>query len=252
MTTFMDKWGMDKWGMDKWGMDKWGAPRRKTQQTVECATRHPPETVGEMIANVATHGAGAVMSAVGLAVLVMLTVSAGATPVTMISMIIYGATLVLLYSASTLYHAVRGPRAREICRLMDHGAIFLLIAGTYTPFTLVGLGGQAGWVLFVVIWSIAISGILMRVMLRTRGAGFFVPLYLAMGWLMVIAAGDLTATVQHGMIWLAAGGVFYTAGLIFFAWRRLPYNHAVWHLFVLGGSACHFVAIAAYVLPVGT
>jgi len=209
------------------------------------------ETLGETIANVATHGAGAVMAVAGLAVLTAISVAQGATPLTVISMIIYGATLVLLYSASTLYHAVRGPRAREICRLMDHGAIFLLIAGTYTPFVLVGLGGPAGWIWFVVIWSLAIAGILLRVLFRSHSAKLFVPLYLAMGWLMVVVAGDLVSALAHGMIWLAIGGGFYTAGLIFFAWRSLPYNHAVWHVFVLGGSACHFVAIAAYVLPVG-
>ena len=209
------------------------------------------ETLGETIANVATHGAGAAMAVVGLAVLTALSVDQGATPVTVASMVIYGATLVLLYSASTLYHAVRGPRARDICRLMDHGAIFLLIAGTYTPFVLVGLGGPAGWVWFVVIWSLAIGGILLRVFLRTHSTKLFVPLYLAMGWLMVMVAGDLVSTLAHGMTWLAVGGAFYTTGLVFYAWRSLPYNHAVWHVFVLGGSACHFIAVAAYVLPVG-
>lgn len=209
------------------------------------------ESLGETIANVATHGAGAVMAAAGLAVLVALAVTQGATGLTLVSMIIYGATLVLLYSASTLYHAVRGSRAREICRLMDHGAIFLLIAGTYTPFVLVGLGGPVGWMWFVVIWSLAIAGVLLRVILRTHSTKLFVPLYLGMGWLMVVVAGDLVLAVAHGMTWLAVGGGLYSAGLIFYAWGSLPYNHAVWHVFVLGGSACHFVAIVAYVLPIG-
>jgi hemolysin III len=210
------------------------------------------ETVGETIANVVTHGAGAVLALIGFATLVALALSTDATQTALISVAIYGSTLVLLYSASTLYHAVRGPRAREICRLMDHGAIFLLIAGTYTPFALISLNGPFGWALFVVIWSLAIAGILLRVWLRSRSARFFVPLYIAMGWLMIVAVGDLMVSVDQGMLWLVVGGLSYMSGLIFFAWRSLPYNHAVWHVFVLGGSACHFVAIAVYVLPTST
>jgi hemolysin III len=167
---------------------------------------------------------------------------------TVVGCLVFGATLVFLYAVSTLYHAVSHPRAKAVLRVLDHSAIFLLIAGTYTPFTLVSLRGPWGWSLFGVVWGIAATGIALRLALRRRPTALFVGLYLAMGWCVVVAAKPLLAAVAPGGIaLLAAGGLAYSAGVAFYLWRRLPYHHAIWHAFVLAGSACHYVAVLRYV-----
>jgi hemolysin III len=204
---------------------------------------------GEERANVATHAAGAVLAVVGVVVLAVVARRHG-TPRDLFGCVVFGAALVLLYSASTLYHSV-GPahaRAKSILRALDHSAIFLLIAGTYTPFTLVTLGGPWGWSLFGVVWGLAVVGIALRLVLRRRPTALFMALYLAMGWSVLVAEKQLVAAlVPGGIALLAAGGAAYTVGVVFYLWHRLPYGHAIWHGFVLAGSACHFAAVLLYV-----
>jgi hemolysin III len=167
-----------------------------------------------------------------------------------VSAAVFGATLVVLYTASTLYHSITHPRAKRVLRFIDHVAIFLLIAGTYTPFTLVSLRGPWGWALFGVVWGLALAGIAGQSQLLHRWTGLSLVLYIAMGWAAVVAAGPLlTAVAPGGLLLLLLGGIAYTAGIAFYAWRRLRYSHAVWHGFVLAGSACHFFAVLFYVIP---
>jgi hemolysin III len=208
-------------------------------------------TVREEAANVATHAAGLVASVVGVGVLVYLCVSRG-EGLHAASAGLYGATLVALYAASTLYHAFRRPGVKRVLRVLDHCAIYLLIAGTYTPFVLVGLGGRLGWTLFGVVWAMAAAGIAFKVFATGRFAVVSTAAYVAMGWLGVVALGPLIRSLSGAaLVWLLAGGIAYTAGTLFYH-RRLPYSHALWHVFVLIGSVCHFVAIGLYVLVSGS
>jgi hemolysin III len=203
----------------------------------------------EEVANSVTHAAGAVLAVGGLVVLTLSAARHG-TARSIVGCVAFGAALVFLYSASTLYHSVGSgrTRAKAVLRVLDHSAIFLLIAGTYTPFTLVSLRGPWGWSLFGVVWSLALAGISLRLLLRRRPAGLFVGLYLAMGWCVVVAAKPLLAAlVPGGIALLAAGGVAYSVGIVFYVWRSLPYGHAIWHGFVLAGSAFHFAAVLLYV-----
>lgn len=206
-------------------------------------------TVAEEIANAISHGIGAGLGVAGLAVLVTMAAAKGDVW-RVVSFSIYGATLVILYLASTFYHAFQSPRVKRIFRIFDHSAIFLLIAGTYTPFTLVTLRGPWGWTLFGLIWAMAIAGIALKAFFVDRAEKLSVAIYIIMGWLAVIAAKPLIETLAwEGLAWLAAGGLSYTLGVVFYAWKKLPLNHAIWHLFVLGGSVCHFFGIFLYVLP---
>ena len=201
----------------------------------------------EEAANVATHAAGLLASVVGLTVLVYLGVARGEV-LHAASAGVYGATLVALYAASTLYHAFRRPEVKRVLRVLDHCAIYLLIAGTYTPFVLVGLGGGWGWTLFGVVWAMALGGIVFKIFATGRFAVVSTAAYVAMGWMGVVAFKPLIdALPTSAIVWLVLGGVAYTAGTIFYH-RRIPYAHALWHVFVLLGSACHFVAIGLYVL----
>ena len=207
------------------------------------------QTSGEELANVITHAAGAALGIAGLAVLVIGAARHG-DAWRIVSFSIYGATLVLLYLSSTLYHVSRSPRVKHVLRFFDHAAIYLLIAGTYTPFTLVSLRGTLGWTFFGMIWGLALIGILLNVFFFGRLGFVSTVLYLLMGWLVVIAIKPVAAAVSlRGMLWLGAGGLAYTFGVIFYTWHRLPYAHTVWHLFVLAGSVFHFFAIFFYVLP---
>jgi len=168
----------------------------------------------------------------------------------LVSFSIYGSTLVLLYLTSTLYHAIQFPEAKRILRLIDHSAIYLLIAGTYTPFTLVTLQGVRGWVMFGIIWGLALLGILYKIFFINRHVLISTLFYLLMGWLIVFSIGDLFRGLSTGgIVLLGAGGLSYTLGMIFYAGRERLFMHAIWHLFVLGGSICHFFAILFYVLP---
>ena len=206
-------------------------------------------SLGEELAHSITHGIGAALSIAGLVLLVTLAAIRGdAWHVVGCSM--FGATLVFLYTASTLYHSITHPGAKKVLRVFDHAAIFLLIAGTYTPFTLVTLRGGWGWTLFVIVWGLALVGIIYKITATNRFRFLSVLLYLGMGWLVLIAIKPMvTSMPRPGLILLLAGGLCYTLGVIFYAWKRLPYGHAVWHLFVLAGSICHFFAVLLYVIP---
>jgi hemolysin III len=203
----------------------------------------------EETVNAWTHGLGAVLSLAGLVVLVVMAGRYG-DAWHIVSCTIYGVTMVLLFSSSTLYHSCRSERAKHICRIIDHASIYLLIAGTYTPFVLVSLRGGWGWSLFGVVWGLALAGIVFQIFFVSRFRVLQTLIYLAMGWLAVIAFKPLLARVPlPGLIWLLAGGLSYTVGALFYLWKKLPFHHAVWHLFVLAGSVCHYFAILFYVLP---
>jgi hemolysin III len=207
------------------------------------------DTPGEEIANSITHGIGAGLSAVGLIVLVVLATSYGDVW-RIVSFSIYGATLIILYLASTLYHSFRNKRVKKIFKILDHSTIFLLIAGTYTPFLLISLRGVWGWILFGVIWGLAVSGIVFKALFINRFRKLSVLIYILMGWLCVVAIKQMVVRIPlGGLIGLTAGGVLYTTGVIFYAWRKLKFSHAIWHLFVLGGSICHYFSIFFYLLP---
>jgi hemolysin III len=208
------------------------------------------QTSGEELANVITHGIGAALGIAGLSTLVVGAARYGDIW-RMVSFSIYGATLVILYLASFFYHGARSPRAKRLLQFFDHTAIYLLIAGTYTPFTLVSMRGAWGWTMFGLIWGLAIVGILLNVFFFGRLGVISTILYLLMGWLVVIAIKPVTDALSvRGLAWLVAGGLSYTVGVIFYAWHRLPYAHPIWHLFVLAGSVFHYFAIFFYVLPV--
>jgi len=201
---------------------------------------------GEEIANSVTHGAGLVAFAIGLPILVATAAERG-DELQVLGCSVFASCLVLLYAASTIYHALPQSRAKQIFRVADHIAIYLVIAGSYTPFLLGVLRGPFGWTLCAVIWGLAALGILHKLLLGMRFPHLSTAFYLAMGWLAVVAIGPITHHVpSDGLAWLAAGGLLYTAGVVFYAWERLRYGHMVWHLFVLAGSACHFVAVLNY------
>ncbi|HSW36473.1 MAG TPA: hemolysin III family protein [Candidatus Limnocylindrales bacterium] len=201
------------------------------------------------IANSITHGIGALLAVAALVLLVVFASIHGDAE-HIVSFSIYGSTLVILYLASTLYHSIQKPRLKYIMRIIDHSAIYLLIAGTYTPFTLVTLQGTSGWVMFGVIWGLALTGILYKTFFINRHIVVSTLFYLLMGWMIVFSIGDLLQALPlNGVILLAAGGLAYTLGMVFYAMSERLLMHAIWHLFVLGGSICHFFSILFYVLP---
>jgi hemolysin III len=166
-----------------------------------------------------------------------------------VSFSIFGASLVLLYAASTIYHSLKSEKWKERLQTLDHSAIFTLIAGTYTPFMLVSIRGPWGWSLFGVVWSLAVGGVIMSLFFAGRYRVVTTLLYVGMGWLIVVALKPMILAVPRGGLWLLlAGGLTYTFGTFFYLWRKVPYHHAIWHLFVLGGSVCHFLAVL-FVLP---
>jgi len=204
----------------------------------------------EEVMNAVTHGIGTLLAVAGLVLLTVFAYLNGSIW-HIVSFSIYGTTLVLLYLASTLYHSFTNERVKRIFKILDHSAIYLLIAGTYTPFTLVPLHGVLGWTVFSLVWGLAIIGIVLKVFFVGRYKVLSTLCYLGMGWFIVFAIKPLLATVPaFGMIWLFAGGLFYTLGSVFYLWKRLPYNHAIWHLFVLAGSISHFIAVFFYILPI--
>jgi hemolysin III len=209
----------------------------------------PQYSFGEEIANSVTHGAGVVLAIAGLAVLTAFAALHGDIW-HIVACSIFGAALIICYTTSTLYHSIRVERVRRVLRALDHSAIFLLIAGTYTPFMLVNLRGPWGWSLFGVIWGLAVAGIVLRLVLKGRLHGLVVALYIAMGWVVVVAVQPMLEHVAlGGLALLAGGGIAYTVGVIFYRWRQLPYHHAIWHGFVMLGSALHFFAVLFYVIP---
>jgi hemolysin III len=213
-------------------------------------TRLNRDRIDEEIANSITHGIGVLLA---IAALVVLTVFASSYGNTwhMVGVGVYGTTLILLYSASTLYHSTQNPRVKGIFQILDHSAIYLLIAGTYTPFTLVNLRGPWGWWLFGVIWGFAVAGIVFQLSLLRRWHALSLVLYVGMGWVVVVAIKPMIASVAAGgIVFLVLGGLAYTTGILFYRWEKLRFHHAIWHLFVLAGSSFHFFAVLFYVLPI--
>ncbi len=201
----------------------------------------------EEIANSLTHGFGLALSLAGFVALVVVAALHGGV-LNIVSCTVYGATLVCLYAASTMYHSARAPRWKRTLKIVDHSCIYLLIAGTYTPFTLVVLRGGWGWTLFGMVWGLAVFGIILKLWFVDCFPILSTACYLMMGWLIVIAVKPLLSTVPvPALLWLVAGGLAYSAGVVFFALPRLRYSHAVWHGFVLAGSIFHYVAILRYV-----
>jgi hemolysin III len=207
------------------------------------------QTYAEEVVNSITHGIGLVLSAAGLAVLVVLASLFGDVW-HVVSCAIYGGTLVFLYGASTLYHSARTPKMKRVLRLVDHVAILLLIAGTYTPFTMGLMRDGWGWTLLAIVWGLAVVGLLFKLFSQHRFHWAATSIYLAMGWVSVFFIEPMGAALPWGgMALLVAGGLTYTAGVIFYGWHSLPYSHAIWHVFVLAGSLMHYLAVALYVLP---
>ncbi len=201
----------------------------------------------EEVASLVTHAAGVVFSIAAL--VTMLLLSAG-EPLKVVSAVVFGTSLILLYLSSTLYHFFTSPRWKAHFQALDHACIYLLIAGSYTPVTLITLRGASGWWLFGTVWCLAIVGVLIKT-LRPGKKDHWISttLYLAMGWLILFAFGPLVRGLPlAGVWWLVAGGFTYSFGIVFYAWHRLPFNHAIWHLFVLGGSVCHVVAVCGFVI----
>jgi hemolysin III len=200
-------------------------------------------TIKEEIFNSITHGIGTILSIGALVILVILAVMKG-DAWHVVSYTIYGSTLILLYLSSTLYHSFTNEKIKNLFARFDHAAIFLLIAGTYTPFLLTVLRGTLGWTLFGIIWGVAIAGVVIRSIYLTRFRKLMVALYLAMGWMFVVAVGPMIKNLpQTSIIFLFLGGIFYSIGVVFYMWRNLKYGHGIWHLFVLAGSIMHFFAV---------
>ncbi len=202
--------------------------------------------------NVLSHGLGVLLSVAGLSWMLFVSISAS-DPWRIVGSAIYGATLILLFLSSTVYHAKHASEERELYRLLDHCAIYLLIAGTYTPFLLIAMRSNTGWWLFGTIWALATAGIVKKLWFGHRFPKIALASYLAMGWLIVVAAPQLAAAIgPDGMKWLIAGGICYSVGAVFYALDRIPFNHAVWHLLVLAGGVCHFLSVILHVLPATT
>jgi len=204
----------------------------------------------EEVANSISHGIGLVLSLAGLAVLVLLALSKeGLSHI--VGCGIYGVTLVFVYAASTLYHSIQRPRFKHYFRQIDQIAIYLVIAGTYTPFTLISLRGFWGWTLLVLVWGISLFAIAFKILFVDKYKAISMALYLVTGWMAIIAVKPIITSIPGGCLALIAGGAFaYMAGLAFYAWERLPFNHTIWHLFVIMGSIFHYCAVLLYVLPV--
>jgi len=202
----------------------------------------------EELWNSISHGAGA---AFAVAALVLISVYAGGTgdQWKIVGGVIFGVSLIVLFLASTLYHGFKEGKAKDVFEIIDHSAIFILIAGTYTPFTLVNLRGPLGWTIFGIIWTLTLAGIIYKIFFVRKFVIFSTLLYIFMGWLIVFAIGPLSQSLSTGgLFWLVMGGVLYTLGTPFYIIRRIPYNHAIWHFFVLGGSVCHFITVFFYVI----
>jgi len=209
-------------------------------------------SIKEEVANSITHGIGIVLAVGALGILATFAGIYG-NPWHVISVSVYGFTLILLYTASTLYHSIQDPRTKNIFQILDHSAIYMLIAGTYTPFTLVNLRGPWGWSLFAVVWCLAFIGTAIQIGRMERWRVVSLVLYIGMGWTVLVAIKPLISSVAAGgLILLLLGGLAYTSGIIFYRWKNLKFNHAVWHIFVLAGSILHFFAVLYYVIPMQT
>ncbi|MGF1698399.1 hemolysin III family protein [Vibrio kyushuensis] len=208
-------------------------------------------TSREELANSVSHGLGVLFGIVALVLLLQKSMAAQADTLTFVSMGLYGASIIILFLASTLYHSISYAKAKRWLKTFDHCAIYLLIAGTYTPYLLVGLRTPLAIGLMIVIWLIALVGIIMKLFFVYRFKKASLITYLAMGWLSLVVIYQLALNIEMGgLILLAVGGLIYSLGVVFYVIKRIPYNHAIWHLFVLGGSVCHFLSIYLYVTPV--
>lgn len=209
---------------------------------------HTTYRPGDILANAITHGVGAALAIAGAVYLIV--VSARGSAWVVVSCSIFAGTLMLVYLCSTLYHSLVRTRARHVFHVLDHAAIYLLIAGTYTPFALVSLRGPVGWTLFAVVWTLAIAGVIFKSFAVGQFAVASAVVYLFQGWIVVFAARPLMHAISpDGLLLLGAGGLAYTLGVVFFALDRIPYFHAAWHVFVLAGSIAHYFAILFYVVP---
>jgi len=198
--------------------------------------------------NVATHALGLLLSILALVLLVVKAAQNG-TVWHVVSFAIYGSSLVILYFSSTVFHLIQNQKLRNRLNVLDHASIFLLIAGTYTPFLLVTLRGPWGWSIFGVVWGLAIAGIVVKLFYTGRFNFLSTLLYIVMGWLIIVAIKPLMdALSTEGLLWLFAGGLFYTLGSVFFLVNKIPFNHAIFHVFVLAGSACHFIAVYSFLV----
>ncbi len=198
--------------------------------------------------NTWSHALGALLGIAGL-VLLILSALQVKLPWSLFSVIVYGISIIVLFSASAFYHAVKGEKRKHYFRIVDHISIYMLIAGTYTPVLLIALPDSLGWLLFWVVWGIAAFGVVLKLFFTGKFEVFSTLLYLVMGWLIVFDFSSVsTALGSNGVLLLFAGGLFYTIGIVFYAVERIPYNHVIWHLFVLGGAICHFFMIYFYVL----
>jgi hemolysin III len=212
------------------------------------APPHRPQTLAEEVANSVSHGLGFVMALAGAPILIVAATQRG-TLSDVIAVSVFAAAMALMYLSSTIYHALPQGQAKRVFQVLDHSAIYLLIAGTYTPFTLGVLQGAWGWTLFGLVWGLAAFGVLVKAFAGIRWHGLSTALYLGMGWLALIAAKPLWESLPlAGLAWLLAGGIAYTAGVYFYAKKTLRFGHFVWHLFVVAGTACHFVAVWKYAI----
>lgn len=212
---------------------------------------HRPYSLGEEIANAITHGVGALLSIAALVALIFIAALWG-NAWHLASAIVYGVSMFVLYMASTLYHAIQHAGARRVFKVIDHAGIYLLIAGTYTPFTLVAIRNDGGWLLFAVVWTLAIVGISLEAFWVNRPKWVSALVYLGMGWLALAAIRPLLASLAPGGVWLlVGGGLAYTVGTVFYVLKKVKWMHPVWHLWVLAGSVLHFLAVMLYVFPRG-
>lgn len=218
----------------------------------ESKLKQPPRySPGEEIANAVTHGVAALMSIAGLAILVGFAVAYSGSPTVITAVSVFGASMIFLYVASTLYHAIPNQRAKQILQRLDHSMIYVLIAGSYTPFCLVTLQGVTGIALCVAVWSIAVAGIAIQGLLIKKSKWLNSLLYLAMGWLVILVIEPLIESLPDGgLLLLTAGGLSYSLGVIFYIWKSMPYSHAIWHVFVFAGTVLQFLAVLLYVIPV--
>lgn len=207
-------------------------------------------TVGEEIANAVTHGVAALLSIAGLAVLVAFAVLYSGSHKVVAAVSIFGASMVFLYTASTLYHSIPNPRAKKVLQYLDHSMIYVLIAGSYTPFCLITLQGYTGIALLCAVWLIAIAGISLQAVLLHKADWINCLLYLSMGWLAVFVIDPLVSTLDStGLALLVAGGLAYTVGVVFYIFERIPFSHAIWHTFVFAGTTLQFFSVLFYVIP---
>ena len=228
--------------MDNWRSDAL-SPVTSTIVTENSSSSEPQPSLGEEIANSVSHGVGLLVALVAGPLLIARAAGHGKS-FGVIGVSVFVAAIVAMYAASTLYHALPPGRAKRVFRVLEHCAIFVLIAGTYTPVTLVAIRGVWGWALFGLVWLLAGAGILLKTVATTKYRWLPGILYLALAWLIVVAIRPLSHSVSFaGLMWLLAGGISYTVGMAFFAARRVPYCHFVWHLFVLTGTTCHFIAV---------